>query len=144
MMRRLRTALARFRSRTDGAAAVEFALVLPALATLLVGVIQYGGMVVAYQQMHDGVTAGAVYVMRGGSDSSATRSVALQAWPNQPSDAAVTVTQACTCAGAAATCGGLCPDGSYPLSYTTIAATGTYVGMMGNKAMSTSQVIRTQ
>jgi Flp pilus assembly protein TadG len=143
-MRRLHALFARFRSRADGAAAVEFALIVPALATLVLGVIQYGSMVVANQQMHDGVAAGAVYVMRGGTDLTATQSVAMQGWPNPPSNAAITVTQACTCAGASATCGGLCPDNSYPLSYTTIAATGTYVGLMGSQAMSTSQVIRTQ
>jgi Flp pilus assembly protein TadG len=144
MIDRLLKRLARFGSRTDGAAAVEFALLLPVFVALVVGVIQYGGQIVAYQQMHDGVSTGAVYVMRGGSDATAIHGVAMAGWPNPPSDAAVTVTQACSCAGVGGPCGTLCGDGSYPQAFTTISASGTYAGLMGNQSMSSSQVIRTE
>ncbi|MBV9997139.1 MAG: pilus assembly protein [Caulobacteraceae bacterium] len=145
MMRRLARPLRRLGAQEDGAAAVEFALLLPVLAALMVGVIQYGGMVFAYQQMHDGVDAGAVYVMRGGTDSTAIHDVALGAWPNKPSDAAVTVTQACTCAGGTADCSSTCADGSYPQTFTTISATGTYAGPLGSaQSMSATQIVRTQ
>jgi Flp pilus assembly pilin Flp len=144
MIGALRAGLHRFRRRADGAAAVEFALLLPIFAALLIGVVQYGGMVIANQQMHNGVSAGAVYVMRGGTDLTAVQNVALQGWPNPPADAAVSVSQACSCAGVGSACGSLCADGTYPEAFITISATGTYNGLFGTKAMSSSQVIRTE
>lgn len=127
-----------------GAAAVEFAIALPFLSAMLLGVIQYGGMIVANQQMHDGVSSAAVYVMRGGSDTNTIQSIALSTWPNKPSDASISVAQGCTCAGAAAVCTSLCADLSYPQKFTTISATGTYTGVWAKQSMTTSQVVRTQ
>jgi Flp pilus assembly protein TadG len=144
MIERIRNRIANFRARTDGAAAVEFALLLPVFVGLVVGVIQYGGQIVAYQRMHNGLAAGAVYVMRGGSGTTAIHDIAMAGWPSQPADAAVTVTQACTCAGASAGCGAPCADGTYPQSFTTLTGTGTYAGLMGSQSMTSTQVIRTQ
>jgi Flp pilus assembly protein TadG len=136
--------LRRFRAATDGAALVEFAIVVPILSAFVIGIVQYGGMIVAFQQMHDGVANAAVYVMRGGSDSTTIQGVATAAWRNKPADASVSVTQACSCAGVGQACNVLCADGSYPQAFTTISATGTYTGVWGNQSMSTSQVVRTQ
>jgi Flp pilus assembly protein TadG len=133
-----------FRKATGGVAAVEFALIIPLISGLVIGIIQYGGMIFAYQQMHNGVASGALYIMRGGSDPTTIQTLAMSAWPNQPSDASVTSARSCTCAGGAASCSSLCPDGSYPLSFTTITASGTYTGLFGTNAMSASQVVRTQ
>jgi Flp pilus assembly protein TadG len=140
----LRGVLARLFSATGGAAAVEFAMVLPLLTAFLVGIIEYGGMLIAYDRMHDAVASGAVYVMRGGNDATAIHDVAVSAWPSPPSDAAVTVSQQCTCAGVTASCSSLCADQSYPQSFTSISASGTYTGLWDTKAMSSSQVVRTQ
>ena len=134
----------RWLAARGGAAAVEFAIVIPILAAMVMGVGQYGGEVIAYQHVHNGVMSGAQYVMRGGSDATAIHDITYQTWPNKPQDAAVVVSEACTCAGAAAGCSGLCPDSSYPQSATTITATGTYIGPFGNQAMTATQVIRTQ
>lgn len=127
-----------------GAAAVEFAIAMPFLAAMLIGTVQYGGMIIANQQMHDGVANAAVYVMRGGSDATTIQSMATTAWPNKPADAAVSVTQACSCAGVTQSCDTLCANGSYPQSFTTISASGTYTGVWGSQSMSTTQVVRTQ
>jgi Flp pilus assembly protein TadG len=127
-----------------GAAAVEFALALPMLAVLVAGVIQYGGLVIANQQMHNGVASGAVYIVRGGTGTDTVQSVALGGWPNKPADAAVTAVQSCTCSGGSAGCTSLCADGSYPQRFITISATATYHGAFADNAMSATQVVRTQ
>ena len=134
----------RFAGAVGGAAAVEFAIVTPFLAAMLGAIVQYGGMIVANQQMHDGVAAAAVYVMRGGADAPTIKSIATGAWPNKPADAAISVAQVCSCAGVAQSCSALCADNSYPQSFTTISASGTYTGLWENQSMSTSQVVRTQ
>jgi len=127
-----------------GAAAVEFAVVAPFLAAVLAGVVQYAGMTMAFERMHDAVSSGAVYVMRGGSSATTIHDLTVSAWSTPPGDAAVTVTQACSCAGTVGTCSTLCADASYPQSFTTITATATYSGLWGSKAMSTTQTVRTQ
>ena len=144
MIRRAFPRLRDLARTSSGAAAVEFAIVLPLLAAFVVGIIQYGGMIIAYDQMHDAVESGATYVMRGGSDATAIHGVAVAAWPNPPSDASVTVSQVCQCAGVTGACSALCADGSYPQSFTTVSASGTYAGLWGSNSMSTSQVVRTQ
>ena len=144
MTRTLVRHILRFLAAARGAAAVEFAIILPVLAAMVIGIAQYGGMVIAYQQMHDGVEAGAVYVMRGGSDMTAAKDISLGAWPNKPGDASVTATHTCSCAGVSNSCTSLCPDNSYPQAFTTIAASGTYSGLYGSQSMSTTHVVRTQ
>jgi Flp pilus assembly protein TadG len=144
MSRSLITMLRRLGPARQGAAAVEFAFIAPVLSVLAIGVIQYGGAVIANQQLHNGLAAGGVYIMRGGTDAAAAQAVAYGAWPNKPSDAAVTATKACTCAGAGADCNSLCPDQSYPQAYWTFAGTGTYQGPFGNSALSATQVVRTR
>jgi Flp pilus assembly protein TadG len=144
MMRALFRKLARLTTETRGAAAVEFALVAPFLGALVVGVAQYGGMVIAYEQMHDAVETGAMYIERGGSTMATAQDISLGAWANKPTDAAVTATHYCTCAGVTSTCSSLCPDSTYPLAYTQIVASGTYTGLYANQSMSTTHVVRTQ
>jgi Flp pilus assembly protein TadG len=136
--------LLRLAAATGGAAAVEMAIATPFLTAALLGIVQYGGMIMANQQMHDGVSSAAVYVMRGGADATTIKSIATSAWPNKPADAAVSVTQICSCAGVGQSCTLLCADGSYPQAFTTITATGTYNGVWTSQSMTTSQVVRTQ
>jgi len=144
MMRRAFNVLRRLRSSHDGVAAVEFAIIIPVLVTLILGVVQYGGMVIANQQLHNGVASGAMYVMRGGSDATATQAVALSAWPNKPTDAKIQVSTYCTCAGVTSVCTSLCADNSYPQAFTSISGSGTYAGLFGTRAMSATQLVRTQ
>jgi len=136
--------LRRLSAAAAGAAAVEFALIIPVLAAMAVGVMQYGGLVLAYQQMHNGIASGAVYVMRGGSDATAIHDITVGGWPHRPSDGVVVVVQACSCAGVSASCTTLCVDGTYPKHFTTISATGTYTGPFATQSMAATQVVRTQ
>ena len=136
--------LKRFATAKRGAALVEFAFIAPVLSAMAVGVLQYGGMIIAYQQMHNGIDSGALYVMRGGAGASTIHDVALGAWSNPPADASVSVSQNCTCAGVTSSCSSLCSDGSYPQAFATISASGTYAGTFGSQSLSASQTVRTQ
>ena len=128
-----------------GVAAVEFAIVAPLLIAMVLAIAQYGGLLVAHQQMHNGVAAGAMYVMRGGSDTTAIHDIALSAWPGRPADASISVSQSCSCAGATVDCANLCPDNvTYPQAFTVISASGTYSGLLQNQSLSAAQTVRTQ
>ncbi len=139
------SALRRLRTDRGGAAAVELAILLPLLIAMVIGVIQYGGLIIGNQQMHNATSAsGALYVMRGGSDPTAIHDIALGAWANKPADASISVAQSCTCAGVGSGCSSLCLDQSYPLAFTTISGSGTYAGPFATQSMSATQVIRTR
>jgi len=137
--------LKRFLRGQDGAAAIEFGLVAPILAVVLIGVAIYGGLVLAYNKMSQGVSSGAQYAMTaGGDDTTAIRSVVLAAWDDRPGAAVVTVAKACLCAGLAHSCSTSCDDGDYPLKVTTINASMSYADITGtNHAISTMQKVRT-
>lgn len=114
MMRRMFAPLRRLGLARDGGATIELAIIAPVLATLVIGIGELAGMIISYQRMHDGVSSGAVYLMRGGSTSSAIHDVAMAAWPNKPGDAAVTVSQSCQCAGVAGSCSSVAPTAPIP------------------------------
>jgi hypothetical protein len=101
-------------------------------------------MVAATNAMHDAATAGARYVMAGGTDASAIQSVTLAAWPNHKSTDAVSVSQACACAGAQAVCTALCADASVPQGFTTISLSSLYSSTTLSQTMSAQQTIRTR
>jgi Flp pilus assembly protein TadG len=133
-------------SDKKGVAAVEFALVLPLLAVILMGIATLVPFELANNNMRNGVTAGANYVMTGGSDPTVIQTIALQAWDHhQPSDTVV-VQQYCSCSGVPGSCSSTCPDKTSPQGYTQISASSTYPTIIFDvhKSLSAQQVVRTR
>jgi Flp pilus assembly protein TadG len=116
----------KFLRNDEGMSAVEFALIAPMLAAVLVGIVAGWDYMKQHQEMRDSVEAGAKYVVQGGRDTTKARTVAMSAWVDKPGDANINVAQQCTCNGAAASCGSLCGDSTVPQSYITIQASATY------------------
>jgi len=127
-----------------GAAAVEFALVLPFLAAILIGIGNLAPVLGATHAMRDGVSAGSLYVMSGGRDATKIRSVTLAAWTGHSDSDVVTVTQYCTCGDVTGACSTLCADGTIPLAYTQIHASTVFSGFNGNVPLTADQVVRTR
>ena len=104
--------IARFRSRfardTSGAAAVEFAIVAPVLALLLVGLVQGWFDVKARTDAQSAMQAGIRYYLQGGTDDTVARQFALAAWPSKPADGDVDVNRNCSCNGAVVLCTATC------------------------------------
>jgi Flp pilus assembly protein TadG len=136
--------LGAFFNHTGGAAAVEMALLSPVLALLLVGIANYAPELDQAHRMRDAVQSGATYVMTGGADPTAIQTVATSAWSGYTGGDTVTVSQWCSCAGIAGSCSALCADSSVPQAYTTIQASMTYAGPLGNQPLSASQTVRTR
>jgi hypothetical protein len=69
--------------------------------------------------MKDSVRAGANYVLKGGLDPEAAKSVATSSWRDMPKDGVVEVVKQCTCGGSVASCTEVCSaDNSIPqMSY---------------------------
>jgi Flp pilus assembly protein TadG len=132
-----------------GAAAVEFAVIAPVLGLMALGMIDGWSLATSALNMHTGIQAGAKYLLQGGSEETSVEAVALSAWANKPGDADVNVTKACTCAGATATCNGLCVATNKPneVAY-TITATGTWAAPFDvdfltlSQSLSQTEVVR--
>jgi Flp pilus assembly protein TadG len=134
-----------FRNK-DGAAAVEFGLIAPILATVLVGVGTYGLEIIAYSKMREAVSTGAQYALTTSENTTDISTIVNAAWDDKPaSGATVSVTQRCVCAGVTNDCSTACANGDYPQKMTTITATRSYAELGGQtKTLTASQQVRTR
>lgn len=120
--------LKRFAVHSGAAAATEFALIVPVFAGLVVALDSYSNLATGSAEMQTGARSAIQYAMQGGTDMGAAKTLGMQAWNNKPADASMTVVQACLCGATAAACNQPCPDNSYPQSFVTVTASGTYGG----------------
>lgn len=127
-----------------GGAAVEFALLAPFLAIVLIGIMTAVPLVNASQKMRDGVSAGALYVMTGRTNTTSVRDVVMAAWSGRANADTVTVTQFCTCSGVECACGGLCADGTVPVGFIRIQTATTVTTVGGTRTLTANQLVRTK
>ncbi|AZO58498.1 MAG: pilus assembly protein [Mesorhizobium sp.] len=138
----------RFRKNRSGAAAVEFALVLPVLCVALFGIADGWSYVTSSMAMRAGVKTAANLLLAGGGDDTAVQAAALASWEKKPSDAAITVTRTYKCGTTVVTSSTTCAGSKVPSIYVQIQASGTWVppftfGVFpGNSALSHQQVVR--
>jgi len=134
-----------FRALRDerGVAAVEFALIVPILASLIVLGIDGWTRINQVSQMRSAVQTGARYYQAGGADDNAAAQLALASWNNAPAGATVTTARSCTCGGAGASCSSLCANQALPQAYVTLTATGGFSDMMtGQQSLTQSGTVR--
>lgn len=129
---------------TSGVAAVEFAMVLPILAAIVVTLPDLSQAAESVMQMEGAARASIQYAMGGGTDMSVAQTIGLQAWSDKPANATLTASQSCKCAGAAATCGQSCPDGSIPRTYFSVTASGLMGGSVISFNKSVTRTVRLQ
>lgn len=133
-----------FERSNNGAAAVEFALVLPllaAIALLLPDLSQAAGGVI---QMQGAARASIQYAMAGGTNLTEAQTLGLSAWNNQPSDASLSTSDQCFCAGVGAACGHPCADSTSPQEYFSVTASGHVGGHFIGFENSVSRSVRIQ
>jgi len=139
-----RSLLTRFRCSAHGVAATEFALVLPFLASIALLLPDLSQAAVGVIQMQGAARAGIQYAMAGGTSLTEAQTLGLQAWNDQPTDANLTASENCICAGAGSTCGQPCSDGSSPQEYFSITASGHVGGTFIGFENSVSRSVRIQ
>ena len=108
-----------------GNAAVELAMMAPFLATLLVGMLEFGLLGLRHMAITGAVRAGVEYAFQYDDTAGVTRAVQAAAGTGD----AVTVASArfCECAGATVTCGaGLCAGGIPQQVFIRVSAQETY------------------
>ena len=82
---------------TCGAAAVEFAMLLPIISALFIGVINYGLVVFEKMELSSAARAGAQMALIDDSDTSVIQQVVVDSTDLNITTANVTVDEACTC-----------------------------------------------
>jgi Flp pilus assembly protein TadG len=132
----------RFLTGNRGTAAIEFALVVPALAIIAVTVSDVSTAAVQTINMESGVRASIQYAMNGGSDMGVAQTIGLQSWESRPQDATLSTTQQCICGAAAGACGQICPDGSQPQTLITATGSGTIGGSVISFRRTVTQTVR--
>jgi Flp pilus assembly protein TadG len=125
-----------------GGAAVEFALLLPMLATIMLLGVDGWFRINQASQMRSALQTAARYYQMGGADDTAASALAAKAWAHKPGDGAVNIARSCTCAGAGAACTSLCSDTSLPLVFVNMTATGTYAGLTHSETLTTTAIVR--
>jgi|SRR6185312_1270459 len=140
----MRTLFIHFRQSVEGIAAVEFALVVPVLAAMALLLPDLSQAAVGVMDMQGAARASIQYAMTGGTDVTEARTLGLAAWNSQPADANLATSESCTCAGAGATCGQPCPNGSSPQEYFNVTASGHVGGTFIGFENSVSRSVRIQ
>jgi Flp pilus assembly pilin Flp len=108
------TLLRKFFRHDGGASAVEFAIISPILAGLVIYGFDAWQLVNRKLDMHAAINAGAHYYMGGGSDDPTAQSISMSGWPNRPGDGQINIGRACSCAGAGSDCNTLCAATQQP------------------------------
>lgn len=123
-----------FRDDT-GVGAIEFALIAPLLALVLLGTISGWAYYQQNNYMRDSVEVAGKYFLQGGTSEEVAMDIAEAAWTDKPEDGSMALNKTCICAGAAASCSGVCSDSSIPETYWTIEASSAYVDPFLGKAV---------
>jgi Flp pilus assembly protein TadG len=109
-----------------GVGAIEFALIAPMLAIVLMGIMSGWAYYQQNNYMRDSVEVAGKYFLQGGTSEATGIAIAEAAWNQKPDDGNVEVSKTCACAGAAASCTTVCSDSSIPEKYWTIEASSVF------------------
>ena len=131
-----------------GAAAVEFALLVPVLLAVVIPVVDLGMGFYQKMQVEDAAQAGAQYALAHGFNTAAIQN-AVTSTTSLPSITATPApAQSCGCpAGTsitAASCGSTCSNGLQAGTYVTVNATAVYHPLITYAALGTSVTLTAQ
>jgi len=134
--------LGAFAADRRGLAALEFALIAPLLAALLM--LGADGWLRTSQLsgMRSALQSGARYYQLGGSDDPTAQALTAQSWAHAPPGNTVSVARSCTCGALPIACTTLCAGSNPPSVYITLTASGTFPGLMQSRSLSQSDVLR--
>lgn len=113
----------RLKQDIRGAAAVEFALIIPVLSIVLLGVIDYGMVALEKMEMMSATRAGAQLAIADYSDTDAIKDIVVASTNLSISTSDVTTTQFCECAGVTTDCSDTCSGSVVKEYYMTVSAT---------------------
>jgi Flp pilus assembly protein TadG len=126
--------LRRGATASDGAAAIEFAIIAPLLILMLIGTVDLGIGTYQSMQVQNAAQAGAEYAMARGFNASAISSAVTNATGLQGIAVSPTPSQFCGCPSetgiTTAVCSSVCPSGAMAGTYITVSAQLTYTTLL--------------
>jgi Flp pilus assembly protein TadG len=125
-----------------GLAAMEFALIAPLLAALIVFGADGWLRTSQLNDMRSALQSGMRYYQLGGADDSVAQTLATNSWVHPPADASTAVARACLCGSTPTDCTLLCAGSNPPQVFITMTTSGTFTGLMHSRAMSQNEVLR--
>lgn len=125
-----------------GVSAVEFALIVPVMMLVLLGIIEFGSILFDRTDMHTAVRSGVQYVMNGGRNTDDASNIVLMSWSTKPETGTVNVTRYCLCTEAEHACSLPCSDMSVPEAYIWIEASATLGGLVYSYGHKADEVVR--
>jgi Flp pilus assembly pilin Flp len=137
-----RALLRPFVKREDGAAAVEFALIIPILAVIAVMLPDTSDIVFGAMNMNMAVRSSIQYAMNSGTNMAQAQTIGNSTWTNKPAGATLSAFTYCKCGASSGTCGAICMDGSLPSTYVTVIGTATFGGTVISVPVTTTQTVR--
>jgi len=141
-MRKLSSFVSGFLSDHRGVAAVEMALIAPAIAGLAFASVNLWEAASRKQDMSAAVHAASQYYLSGGQSDTDAQSVAMSTWDSRPDDGAVDITRSCRCGATVAICTSLCESGQPPAVLVRITAQATSPGAAFQSSQSKIEVVR--
>ena len=139
---------AEFLRDRDGAGAVEFSMLTPLFAIMIVLTADLSFGVFKKMQVEGAAQAGAQYAIIHGFDSSAISSAVTNATNNSEISSSPAPTQFCGCPGetgiTAAACSAICDSGNAAGTYVTVSAHGTYTTMIPYSVVPSSYTFNAQ
>lgn len=138
----MKALMLRFTRDRRGASAVEFALIAPVLAAILLGIAEYGHIAYQRTDMHGALRSGGQYVLNGGRDLTVAREVVIRSWSSMPEDAVVEASRFCLCGDDPHACNSPCFDSSVPEAYINLHASATLGGVVVDTGESAEDAIR--
>lgn len=135
-MERRRGARAVLRCRDDsrGVAAIEFAMIVPVLLFMMVGVTDLGMGLYADMQVQNAAQAGAQYAIAHGYTASSISTAVTSATSFSGITVSAGPTKFCGCPSSTgvttATCSSTCDNGTSAGTYVTVSASGTYTTLL--------------
>ena len=131
-----------------GAAAVEFALLVPVVLAGLTGVANYGLAIFEKIELESAARAGAQMAIRDRTDTSAIQQTTVDSTDLTITTGDVSVSNTCRCAdiNSTATCGTTCSDGDPTQFYTTVTVSKNFTLLLLGTTVSLSEsvTVRTQ
>jgi len=132
----------KFARDLHGAAAIEFAIIVPVLVVIVLMIADASNVAVGGAHMETAIRSSVQYAMNGGTDMAQAQAVGLQAWQGKPSNASLSVSSVCKCGSGSGICGQICGDGSLPQTFVTAVASGKIGGTVVHVQKTLSETIR--
>lgn len=148
----LRRQILRFAGRAEdgirGAVSVEFVIIAPALALMLVCTLDLGMGIYRKMQVQNAAQAGAAYAVLHGFTESSIENAVTSATSFAGVSASPVPSEFCGCASSsgvsAATCASTCSSGFSPGTYVTVSAQGTYTTLVPYPVVPNSYALSAQ